>query len=85
MESKDFDLKDWQLAFQHYRKQKERYGVENVQFVLSTHPYTEGYWVERRGTLVESFEDFVYLDNEVDALEERVKKGVEDNVKDFIF
>ena len=45
-----YPFMEWEQCIEAVRKMQERYGVDKVQLVLSTHWTTSGYWVEYEGT-----------------------------------
>lgn len=49
MQSAYFDFLDWHSAFSTYDMAVVSYGKDKVQFVVSEHPYTSGYWIEDAG------------------------------------
>lgn len=72
MRAQHFKLKDWQKAFDCF----DKWGADKVQLVLSTHPYTQGYWLEDRGVQVYDDLDFLYVGEEVYELRKRVEDAL---------
>lgn len=69
-----FEFKDFEKCFSTWRKNLPIYG-DSMQLVISTIPYTSGYWIEPLGTDVQDG-DVVYTGEQVDDLERRVKEEV---------
>lgn len=69
-----FDFNDWELAFKTWHENLPIYGDE-MQFVISEHFYTSGYWIEAKGKNITKT-DNVYLGDEVLELEKRVRAGI---------
>lgn len=68
-----FELRDFEEAFAAYRENQLLYG-NNVVLILSTHPHTEGYWIEKKPSSAQLPKtDIMYVGEEVFALEKRVK------------
>jgi hypothetical protein len=69
-----FSFKEWKECFQQCRQFDK--AKKNYQMIISTHWATEGYWVEPKGNLLGE-SDHLYVGKKIYALEERVKKAVE--------
>lgn len=71
-----FELSDFEEAFEAYKENQLLYG-DDVVLVLSTHPYTEGYWIEKKPDSAQLPEtDKMYVGDDVFALENRVKEAI---------
>jgi hypothetical protein len=64
-----FEFHQWKEVFKTWRENLAL-GYD-MQLVISTHPYTSGYWIEYRGSEVTPG-DHVYTGKRVDALEKRI-------------
>ena len=69
-----FEFMDWKKCFQTWRSEEMIHG-DNIQLVVSTHPYSSGYWIEKKGNKL-STKDYCYIGKEVYDLEKRVIKGI---------
>lgn len=70
--SRYFDIRDYKKAFKVFRKEKRL--DDSICLVLSTHTYTEGYWIERNSK--PSNTSFIYTSiQEVDNLEQRIRRS----------
>lgn len=68
-----FEFRHWKECFQKWKDIALVHGDENMQMVISTHPYTSGYYIEKFGTkLTDS--DICYTGKQVDKLEKRIIK-----------
>lgn len=74
-QSQEFEFNQWEAAFACYFKMVEQFGAENVQFVMSSHPYTSGYWVEQAGCKV-SLDDTVFPHDKVAFLRDHVQQEI---------
>jgi len=73
--SKHFEFEDWHKCFAYFDEMAKQ-EIKNLRLVISTHWASEGYWIENTTEEVSS-EDYVYTPEEVPALMERVKDGIE--------
>lgn len=71
-EDTHFDFLDWEKAFQYYDEVVAEYGQDAVQFVVSEHPHTSGYWIESAGCET-SVGDQIVPSEQVKDFEERVR------------
>jgi hypothetical protein len=68
-----FEFKDWKEAFQTYYKEVEK--DPSLQLILSTHPYSSGYWIEQ-GQLEDRY-SYIYSGmREAKKLEQRIKRAI---------
>lgn len=67
-----FDIQDYKKAFKKFRELKKK--DDTTCLVLSTHTYTEGYWIENNAKPNNT--DIIYTDiQEVTNLERRIDRG----------
>lgn len=74
----NFEFKDYKKAFDTFRNYVDTYGIENIQMVVSEHPYSSGYWLESSGSQVYNALDHRYTGDEVFELEKRVIAKLQD-------
>lgn len=72
----NFAFRDYKDAFDKFREYERLHGSENVQMVVSEHPYSAGYWIESSNVQVYRVTDHKYTRQEVYDLEIRVEKGI---------
>lgn len=75
IENLQFPFKEWETVFKMWRNNYEDY-KDTRQLVISTHWASEGYWIEPKGKEINPVTDFVYKEDEVFLLEERVHTSV---------
>lgn len=76
-ESVHFHFSDWEKLFAQWKLKKHIFS-DTKQLVISTHWASEGYWIEPKSKEVNSLTDYVYTGEAVDALEDRVRKGIKE-------
>lgn len=64
-----FEFREWKECFASWHKLNDR----DYQLVISTHPYTSGYYIEFLGKKLTPT-DICYVGKEVGALEKRIIK-----------
>ena len=67
-----FEFYRWREAFDYYEQCCDLYGIDKVQFILSTHWCTSGYWIEPIGNKLGELSDR-YNYNEVFELKKRIE------------
>ncbi len=68
----NFEFNQWEEVFKVWKDNLKIYGDE-MQLVISTNPYTSGYWIEYKGATVTKG-DKVYVGKQVLELEKRIIK-----------
>lgn len=71
-----FDTQDWELAQSKLNEVAKEHGEDGVQLVMSNHPFTSGYWIEKSGVEVTSPLDMVYSYTEGVKLFENIAEEI---------
>ena len=69
-----FEFYQWEEAFKTWEENLPLYG-DAMQFVISTHPNTAGYWIEKKGTELKNG-DYLYTGRKVIYLKRRIENEI---------
>ena len=78
MDSKFFEFNQWQNAFKYWHLNQKKF-KNNLRFVISTNPYTYGYWIEPINNRL-SDGDIVYHDDQIIDLFNRINQEINDAI-----